>query len=112
LITGGSGFISSYIATSIHHRGYEVVIANNFPNNTEEAVADDAVLIDADLTTQEAPERLISTNLDIVFNLDARKTQMSTVHKDSLPKNHNGIPVVGTVPESWRCCSGLQVHWR
>jgi UDP-glucose 4-epimerase len=73
LITGGAGFIGSHLAESLLADNNDVLIADDFSNSTQKWVPDDVAVVEADLTNREAVEKVVTTDLDVVFHLAARK---------------------------------------
>jgi UDP-glucose 4-epimerase len=73
LITGGAGFIGSHLAENLLEANNDVLVVDDFSNSTQEWVPDGAAVIEANLTDREAVENVVTTDLDIVFHLAARK---------------------------------------
>src|SRR3954454_13690566 len=74
LITGGAGFIGSHLADRLLADGVEVVLYDNFATGrrefVEDALANGATLVEADVLDTEALGRAVR-GCDIVFHLQA-----------------------------------------
>ncbi|NGM70324.1 NAD-dependent epimerase/dehydratase family protein [Natronolimnobius sp. AArcel1] len=73
LVTGGAGFIGSQLTEQLLERGDEVVVVDDFSSGRREWVADDATLVERDLTDPGALEGVLTADIDRVFHLAASK---------------------------------------
>jgi len=70
LITGGAGFIGSYIAEFFINRGDEVVILDNLSSGKKENMPKNAVFVNGSVTNKENVKKAIK-GADYVFHLAA-----------------------------------------
>lgn len=73
LITGGVGFIGSHLAAHLLKGGAQVHVADDLSNSRRDWIPDRAECTIADLTEPDAVSDVITSDLDIVFHLAARK---------------------------------------
>jgi UDP-glucose 4-epimerase len=68
LITGGAGFIGSWLAKALLKESHEIVIVDNFNTGSRDSVPDDAQLLELDISQETATAQL-PNDIDIVFHL-------------------------------------------
>ena len=73
LITGGAGFIGSHLTEYLIGKDNEVTVVDDFSNSTPDWVPEEAEVIEANLTDLKAVKEVVTTDIDIVFHLAARK---------------------------------------
>jgi len=73
LITGGAGFIGSHLAEYLLDAGNQVIVADDFSNSGPGKVPDAAEICETSLTDQEAVKKAVTSDVDLVFHLAARK---------------------------------------
>jgi len=78
LVTGGAGFIGSYLSRALLQRGIEVVIVDNLSTGKRENVPAGARFIQGDILDSNLIERLI-LEIDIVFHEAACVSVRSSV---------------------------------
>jgi pteridine reductase len=88
LITGGARRIGSYIAKTLHHAGYDIMI--HYRNSEEEAHqlctklnvlrANSCARVDGDLADSNSYERIIQATIDTYGKLDALINNASTFY--------------------------------
>ncbi|SDY74884.1 NAD-dependent epimerase/dehydratase family protein [Halopenitus persicus] len=85
LITGGAGFIGSFLAEELHSRGADVVVADNFSKGHDKLghIADEIEILPVDLTTHkgciEATE-----GVDHVFHLAASVGGIHYIQRENI----------------------------
>ena len=72
LVTGGAGFVGSHLVDRLLADGATVTVVDNLSSGSRERVADDAALVEADLTDPDALDGVLD-DVDLVFHLAASK---------------------------------------
>ena len=72
LVTGGAGFVGSHLVDRLLADGAAVTVVDNLSSGSRERVADDATLVEADLTEPDALDGVLN-GVDLVFHLAASK---------------------------------------
>lgn len=91
LITGGAGFLGSYLAEELIKEGYKVTVLDNFFRGKKENLAgilDKITLVEGD-TTDRNILRELSNNFDIVYHLAGISQVMEAVQKPHLCFDYN-----------------------
>jgi UDP-glucose 4-epimerase len=99
VVTGGAGFIGSNLVDALLERGGEVVIVDNLSTgkreNVEQALANGALLVEADIRDREALTDLFEeVKPDVVFHLAAQIDVRKSVADTPLDATIN---IVGTI---------------
>src|SRR4051794_6827343 len=99
LVTGGAGFIGSNLVDALLERGDEVTVLDNLSTgkkeNLESALANGAVLAEADFRVGEAVNDLVSrAKPDVIFHLGA---QIDVRRSVANPAYDATINVIGTI---------------
>jgi UDP-glucose 4-epimerase len=99
VVTGGAGFIGSNLVDALMERGDEVVIVDNLSTgkreNVEQALANGARLVEADIRDREALTDLFEeVKPDVVFHLAAQIDVRKSVADTPLDATIN---IVGTI---------------
>lgn len=91
LVTGGAGFIGSYLSKTLAEKN-EVFIFDNLSTGTIENLSNNITFIKGDLRNLKDLEKI--PNVDIVFHLAA---QVSVPYSISNPKEDAEINIIGTI---------------
>ena len=70
LVTGGAGFMGSWLVDELIHRGHEVVSVDNLSGGNEANVNPDSTFVKADLRRHDEVKPLVK-GVDIIFHLAA-----------------------------------------
>lgn len=91
LVTGGGGFIGSYIARRLIERGDEVVIFDNLTTGQTENLPPEAQLINGDISQPNSIERIPGGHYDAVLHLAGQSSGEVSHDDPSLDLNTNGL---------------------
>jgi UDP-glucose 4-epimerase len=94
LVTGGAGFIGSYVAAAYVHAGHEVVIIDNLSSGSRSAVPPQARLIEMDIRDEAIREVFEQERFEAV-NHFAAQMQVSVSVRD--PLLDTSVNIMGTM---------------
>ena len=102
LVTGGVGFIGSHTCVELLHRGYDVVVVDDYSNSSPAALAavrdvtgKDLITHELDLRDEDALDRVFSSrSIDAVIHFAAKKYVRESVQ---IPLGYYGVNVGGTI---------------
>ena len=72
LVTGGAGFVGSYLCRALLHDGHTVTVVDDFSNGRKENVASGIRLFDLDITSREFFKKLAPFSYDTVIHCAAQ----------------------------------------
>jgi len=95
LVTGGAGFIGSYVTDKLIERGNEVIILDNLSTGSIENVNKKAIFIEGDISKMSDVEMIFSRyKIDMVFHLAAQiDVRISTEN----PQRDAKTNIIGTI---------------
>ena len=73
LVTGGAGFIGTHLTDRLCADGADVTVVDDFSSGRSEWIADDATVVERDLTDGDALDGVLTPEFDLVFHLAASK---------------------------------------
>ncbi|MFM8569231.1 MAG: NAD-dependent epimerase/dehydratase family protein [Candidatus Kapaibacterium sp.] len=94
LVTGGAGFIGSYVASAYLDAGHEVVVIDNLSTGRRDAVPSGAVFVEADIRDESVMQVFERERFDAVNHFAA---QMQVSYSVREPLVDASINLMGTV---------------
>ncbi len=95
LVTGGAGFIGSWVADTLIEQGHEVIIIDDLSTGIEENLPKDAHFIKCDIRDQQTVNEVISDiQPDII---DHHAAQIDVRKSVDDPMHDAGINIIGTL---------------
>ena len=79
LVTGGAGFMGSWLGDELLKRGNEVIVADNLLGGKEENVNRGCKFVKADLREKEQVEAIVRDGIDVIFHLAAYAAEGQSV---------------------------------
>ncbi len=105
LITGGAGFIGSYLARFLLDDGYKVTVVDNLSNGSEENIPKGCNFINIDIATEHWVD-LLDPSIDYVFHLAAQSSGEISFED---PENDLKINTLGTLTLlNWSLNNGIK----
>jgi len=95
LVTGGAGFIGSWVAEAFIECGHEVLVLDNLSTGRKENVPEKAEFIEGDITEREVVERVISAFKPDIVNHHA--AQIDVRKSVENPMFDAGVNIIGTL---------------
>jgi len=77
LLTGGAGFIGSWVAEKYIERGYKVFIVDNLSTGRKEFIPKDAIFYEVDIRDKEKMEKIFKENKFYIINHHAAQTSVN-----------------------------------
>lgn len=77
LLTGGAGFIGSWVAEKYIENGYEVFIVDNLSTGKREFIPKDAIFYEVDIRDKEKMEKIFKENKFDIINHHAAQTSVN-----------------------------------
>src|SRR3989344_4862123 len=94
LVTGGLGFIGSWVVDSLIEKNHEVIIIDNLSTGNKENLNKKAKLYQLDIRDKKLSEILEKEKPDYVFHLAAQINVRNSLEN---PKNDADINILGTL---------------
>jgi len=79
LVTGGAGFMGSWLGDELLSRGNEVIAADNLLGGKQENVNPGCKFVKADLRKREEVEAIVAKGVDVIFHLAAYAAEGQSV---------------------------------
>lgn len=94
LITGGAGFVGSYLSNMFTQEGYSITAVDNLSNGKKENLVKDVKFLEIDITSDTFQNQLSQYNFDIVIHCAA---QSSNARSFNNPKQDMLTNLYGTL---------------
>lgn len=94
IVTGGAGFIGSHLTAALLRKGWEVMVLDNLSTGKCNAVPGAAQLVQLDIRSPEAKERVAAAKADVVFHLAAQTDVQQSLQQ---PHHDAVVNIGGTV---------------
>jgi UDP-glucose 4-epimerase len=99
LVTGGAGFIGSWLVDNLVEQGHEVVSADNFLGGKEENVNPDCEFVKADLIRRQEVAPLVK-GVDLIFHFAAYAAEGQSIFSPISINEINLIPMNNLLVEA------------
>jgi len=74
LVTGGAGFVGSYLCRLLLNEGHSVTAVDDLSNGKRANIVDGINFIEADITSADLPRKLVDLNFDVVIHCAAQSS--------------------------------------
>lgn len=95
LVTGGAGFIGSWVADTYIEQGHEVLVLDNLSSGIRDNVPQNAEFIEGDITDREVVENVISGFKPDIVNHHAAQIDVRKSVED--PMFDAGVNIIGSL---------------
>ena len=95
LVTGGAGFIGSWVADAYINEGHQVLILDNLSTGVRENIPQAAEFVEGDITERSTVENIISTFKPDIVNHHAAQIDVRKSLED--PMFDAGVNIVGSL---------------
>ena len=99
LVTGGAGFMGSWLVDSLVSQGHEVVSADNFLGGKEENVNPDCEFVKADLVRRQEVRSVVK-GVDLIFHLAAYAAEGQSIFSPISINEINLVPMNNLLVEA------------
>ena len=100
LVTGGAGFIGSYLSRELIARGFDVTIIDNLSMGKESNIPRGAEFVKGDVLDEKLLKKIIPS-IDVIFHLAAKVSIRDSLNNFLEDANNN---IIGTL-NLLKCCS-------
>lgn len=94
LVTGGAGFVGSYLCRMLHNEGYSVTAIDDLSNGRKDNIEKGIDFIKADITTDECYKKLADYSFDTVIHCAAQTSNALSFRN---PKHDMLVNQLGTL---------------
>lgn len=107
IVTGGAGFIGSYVVRELLKDGYEAIVIDNLSKGKIENIPDGATFHNIDILEKEKLEEVIQEG-DVIFHLAALTSVQESI-ENPIPYHEANIRGTYTVLEAMRTKNALGI---